>query len=62
MSATVLHDDSAVTRSVHEEAGAWIAAGRVQAVVDRTFPLEQAAQAHAYLEGGQHMGKIVLVP
>ena len=40
----------------------WIAAGRVQAVVDRTFPLEQAAQAHAYLEGGQHMGKIVLVP
>lgn len=40
----------------------WVADGRVRAVVDRTFPLEQAAQAHAYLERGQHVGKIVLVP
>ena len=40
----------------------WIAAGSVQAVVDRTFPLAQAAQAHAYLESGTHTGKIVLVP
>jgi len=39
----------------------WIEAGSVQAVVDRTFPLAQAAQAHAYLESGQHVGKIVLV-
>ena len=40
----------------------WIEDGRVQAIVDRTFPLEQAAQAHAYLESGQHAGKVVLVP
>ena len=39
----------------------WIEAGSVQAVVDRTFPLAQAAQAHAHLESGQHVGKIVLV-
>jgi putative PIG3 family NAD(P)H quinone oxidoreductase len=39
----------------------WIADGRVRAIVDRTFPLVEAAQAHAYLEGGQHTGKIVLV-
>jgi putative PIG3 family NAD(P)H quinone oxidoreductase len=39
----------------------WIADGRVRAVVDRTFPLAQAAQAHAYLETGQHAGKVVLV-
>jgi putative PIG3 family NAD(P)H quinone oxidoreductase len=38
----------------------WIAAGRVRAQVDRCFPLEQAAAAHAYLEDGQHMGKVVL--
>ncbi|MBS0213584.1 MAG: NAD(P)H-quinone oxidoreductase [Proteobacteria bacterium] len=38
----------------------WIREGRVRAVVDRTFPLEQAAQAHACLEAGQHVGKIVL--
>jgi putative PIG3 family NAD(P)H quinone oxidoreductase len=38
----------------------WIAAGKVRAVVDRTFPLEDAAMAHAYLESGGHVGKIVL--
>jgi putative PIG3 family NAD(P)H quinone oxidoreductase len=38
----------------------WIAAGKVQPRVDRTFPLAQAAQAHAYLEAGAHVGKIVL--
>lgn len=39
----------------------WIAAGRVRAVVDRTFPLEEAAQAHALLESGRHTGKVVLL-
>jgi NADPH:quinone reductase len=39
----------------------WLNDGRVRAVVDRTFPLAQAAQAHAYLESGQHTGKVVLV-
>jgi len=39
----------------------WIADERVRAIVDRTFPLAQAAQAHAYLEEGKHTGKVVLV-
>ena len=39
----------------------WIEAGRMRAVVDRTFPLAQAAQAHAWLESGKHAGKVVLV-
>ena len=34
--------------------------GRVKPVVDRTFPLSEAPAAHARLEGGQHIGKIVL--
>ena len=38
----------------------WVAAGRVRAIIDRTFALEQAAQAHAWLEGGQHTGKVML--
>jgi putative PIG3 family NAD(P)H quinone oxidoreductase len=38
----------------------WIEAGRVRAIVDRTFPLADAAAAHAYLESGAHVGKIVL--
>ena len=39
----------------------WIAEGRVRAIVDRTFPLAEAAQAHGYLESGRHTGKVVLV-
>jgi NADPH2:quinone reductase len=38
----------------------WVASGRVKAIIDRTFPLAQAAAAHAFLEGGAHLGKIVL--
>ncbi|MBS0464946.1 MAG: zinc-binding dehydrogenase, partial [Proteobacteria bacterium] len=38
----------------------WIAQGKVRAVVDRVFPLAQAAAAHAHLEHGGHVGKVVL--
>ena len=37
-----------------------VAAGRLKPVVDRTFPLAEAAAAHAYLEAGQQFGKVVL--
>jgi len=40
----------------------WIEAGKVRAIIDRTFALADAAGAHAYLESGRHFGKIVLVP
>jgi NADPH:quinone reductase len=39
----------------------WIEAGKILPQVDATFPLAQAAQAHAHLEGGDHVGKIVLI-
>jgi putative PIG3 family NAD(P)H quinone oxidoreductase len=38
----------------------WIAAGELKPQVDATFPLAEAAKAHAHLEGGAHVGKIVL--
>jgi len=38
----------------------WVASGAVKAVVDRAFPLAEAAKAHAFLEGGSHVGKVVL--
>lgn len=37
-----------------------IAAGRVRPVVDSVFALAEAAQAHARMEGGEHIGKIIL--
>ncbi|WP_334161775.1 NAD(P)H-quinone oxidoreductase [Phenylobacterium sp.] len=39
----------------------WIAAGRVGPPVDAVFPLTDASKAHAHLEGGAHVGKVVLV-
>jgi len=37
-----------------------VAEGRLRPVVDRTFPLEQAAAAHAHLESRTQFGKVVL--
>jgi putative PIG3 family NAD(P)H quinone oxidoreductase len=33
----------------------------IRPVIDRTFPLEEAAKAHALLEESMHLGKVVLV-
>jgi NADPH2:quinone reductase len=35
-------------------------AGRVAPVMDSEFPLAEAAAAHAHMEGGAHIGKIVM--
>lgn len=40
----------------------WIEAGRVRSLIDRVYPLDQAAEAHRRMESGAHVGKIVLVP
>jgi putative PIG3 family NAD(P)H quinone oxidoreductase len=46
------------------EAQVWphIEAGRIRVVTHSTFPLEQAAQAHAAMERAEHTGKILLLP
>jgi putative PIG3 family NAD(P)H quinone oxidoreductase len=38
----------------------WIASGAVRPVIDRVFPLARAAEAHAWLEAGTHVGKVML--
>jgi NADPH:quinone reductase-like Zn-dependent oxidoreductase len=35
-------------------------AGRIRAVIDRRFPLERAAEAHAYVDAGRRKGTVVL--
>jgi NADPH2:quinone reductase len=39
-----------------------VASGALQVVVDRRFPLTEAAAAHAYMEDRQAFGRVVLVP
>ena len=40
----------------------WIADGRLRVLVDKTFPLENVAEAHRYLEDRKSKGKILLIP
>jgi NADPH:quinone reductase-like Zn-dependent oxidoreductase len=37
-----------------------VAEGRLRPVMDQSFPLAEAAAAHARMEAGAHIGKIVL--
>jgi len=37
-----------------------VASGRLKPILDRVFPLAEAADAHAYLESGSQFGKVVL--
>jgi putative PIG3 family NAD(P)H quinone oxidoreductase len=39
----------------------WIEAGAVKCVIDQTFPLAEAGKAHARLESGGHLGKVLLI-
>ncbi|HYM40844.1 MAG TPA: zinc-binding dehydrogenase [Thermoplasmata archaeon] len=47
-------------RREFEEVMKLVFMGRLKPVVDRVFPLKEAAQAHAYLERGEQFGKVVL--
>jgi NADPH2:quinone reductase len=49
-----------LTAAVEATCWPWIEGGKVKVVVDKTFPLADAAAAHFYLEAGAHVGKVIL--
>ncbi len=51
---------AAIARSLRTQVWPLLENGRVRPVVHATFSLEQAADAHAMIESGTHIGKIVL--
>lgn len=53
-------DKGALARAVEEKVMPLVAAGTVRPVMDSTFPLREAAAAHARMESSVHIGKIVL--
>jgi len=58
--ARAVADKAAIARAVEAKVWPLIVAGRVKPVIDSTFPLRQAAAAHARMESSAHIGKIVL--
>ncbi len=50
----------AIAGSLEEKIWPLIEAGKIRPVIDKIFPLDQAARAHAHMEAGAHIGKIVL--
>jgi NADPH2:quinone reductase len=53
-------DKGAIARAVEDNVMPLIASGTVKPLIFKTFPLDQAASAHALMETSAHIGKIVL--
>ena len=53
-------DKGKIARALEEKVWPLLNAGRCKPVIDSTYPLAQAAKAHARMETSQHIGKIVL--
>ena len=51
---------SALAGEIRREVWPHLEAGRIRPVIDSTFPLEKAADAHRRMESSEHVGKIVL--
>ncbi|MCG6859311.1 MAG: NAD(P)H-quinone oxidoreductase [Salaquimonas sp.] len=49
-----------IAAELREKVWPLIEAGQARPVMDSTFPLHEAAKAHARMESGSHVGKIVL--
>jgi putative PIG3 family NAD(P)H quinone oxidoreductase len=53
-------EKGAIAQSLRREVWPLIERGVIAPVIDRTFPLVEAAAAHRRMESGDHVGKIVL--
>lgn len=53
-------EKSAIARALEDRVWPLIEGGQIRPVIDRTYALAEAAQAHRRMEGGDHIGKIVL--
>ncbi|HEX2910337.1 MAG TPA: NAD(P)H-quinone oxidoreductase [Chloroflexia bacterium] len=58
--ARTVEEKAELTSQLSEFALQRFASGKLKAVVDRVFPIQEAAEAHRYMESNQNFGKIVL--
>lgn len=55
-----LEEKATATRAFEKSVLPHVASGRIRAVVDRVFPLAEAADAHRRMEANENFGKIIL--
>ena len=55
-----VEEKGAIAEDLRREVWPLLDAGRIAPVIDSTYPLAEAAQAHARMESSAHIGKIVL--
>jgi putative PIG3 family NAD(P)H quinone oxidoreductase len=60
MRPRTVEDKAQIAAELHARVWPLLESGRVKVLVDRVFPLAEAAEAHRYLEGGAHFGKVIL--
>jgi NADPH:quinone reductase-like Zn-dependent oxidoreductase len=53
-------DKAGIASAIEKNVWPMIAAGKVKPVIYKTYPLREAAAAHALMETSEHIGKIVL--
>ncbi|MEA3174614.1 MAG: NADPH:quinone reductase, partial [Gammaproteobacteria bacterium] len=58
--ARTVAQKAAVANAMRQNVWPLIAAGKVKPVIFKTFPLNEASEAHRLMETSNHIGKIVL--
>ncbi len=53
-------DKATMVAAIEAKVMPFLREGRIKPLMDSTFPLADAAKAHARMETSQHIGKIVL--
>jgi NADPH2:quinone reductase len=55
-----VEEKAEIARALEEHMWPHLASGRIRPVVHQVFPLREAAAAHALMDSGAHIGKIIL--
>ncbi|MEI9749326.1 NAD(P)H-quinone oxidoreductase [Moellerella wisconsensis] len=56
-----IQEKSQIAQQIKQQVWPLVQQGKIQPIINKTYPLDQAADAHRFMESGDLIGKIVLV-